>query len=139
MKALFQSSAIGAVMKQFMLMSDEAIIATLYYLGEGFVNRCKLEGNYKDRTGNLRSSIGCVVLKNGEIVRSLHYGTNDEGENLGLDFADELAAQFSKGIHLIVYAGMHYALYVENMNSYSVLTSYLPGSAAFGTMLKDLL
>lgn len=36
--------------------------------GEEFVKIARLEGNYIDHTGNLRSSIGYVIVKDGRIV-----------------------------------------------------------------------
>lgn len=137
MKAQFTKQEIKETMDKFVEQKDKEIIAELYYLGVEFVNSCKTSGSYKDRTGNLRSSIGCAVMKDGEIIKSIHEGSSCEGVSQGKDFSEELRSQFPKGYFLIVFAGMHYALYVEN-RGYSVLTSFLPGSDEFIGMLKEL-
>ena len=130
------------VMNRFLKMTDDEIIATLYYLGEEFVNICKISGNYMDRTGNLRSSIGCAVMKDGEIIKSIHYvSTHDDegkGERSGVEFSEEIRSQFPQGYFLVVYAGMHYAIYVESIERYSVISSFLPDSDKFVEMLSDL-
>ena len=82
--------------------------------------------SYTDQTGNLRSSIGYVVVKDGIIVengKSQKYLEGTLGEGEGVKFARQLAADAPrKGIVLIVSAGMNYAAYVE-ARGYNVLTS----------------
>ena len=43
-----------------------AIIRNLRYLGEKCINEARDSGSYSDRTGNLRASIGYVLVSNGK-------------------------------------------------------------------------
>jgi hypothetical protein len=43
----------------------KAIFFRFQRIGETFVTNARLQGTYKDHTGNLRSSIGYVILKDG--------------------------------------------------------------------------
>lgn len=104
----------------------KAIINTMRYVGEMCVQEARDNGSYTDQTGNLRSSIGYVVVKDGIIVEngnSQKYLEGTLGESEGVKFARQLAADAPrKGIVLIVSAGMNYAAYVE-ARGYNVLTS----------------
>ena len=108
--------------KFFELAEQEAckeVINTLAYLGEqciSMVREGKEAGLWTDRTGNLRSSIGYVVVYNGQIVELAGFnpmGTGIEGQTEGGTYAEQLAKQQTKGYALIVVAGMAYASYVE--------------------------
>ena len=48
----------------------QEIVSILEYAGLEAVKEARLKGNYTDRTGNLRSSIGFVVVDDGRIVSS---------------------------------------------------------------------
>lgn len=107
---------------------ERVIIRNLIYLGEQCVNKARIDGNYTDRTGNLRGSIGFVVVANGKIVQlagfSKSYGDGQtEGVKEGGNFARRLAAGYTSGYALIVVAGMKYAACVEAMENKIVLTS----------------
>ena len=108
--------------KFFELAEQEAhkeVINTLAYLGEQCISKVregKEAGLWTDRTGNLRSSIGYVVVYNGQIVELAGFnpiGTGIEGQKEGRTYAEQLAKQQTKGYALIVVAGMAYASYVE--------------------------
>ena len=101
------------------------VLNTLQYVGESCITEARNNGNYIDRTGNLRSSIGYVVVNNGIIVtqgNSQKYLEGTLGETNGVKFVRDLAARNNKGMVLIVAAGMNYAVYVE-ARGYNVLTS----------------
>jgi hypothetical protein len=74
---------------------------------------------YKDQTGNLRSSIGYVIMQDGkEIVNNFEVmpgpvGSGTEGANIGLQIAGEAARSFPASLVAVVVAGMYYAVYVE--------------------------
>ena len=90
-------------------------IHTLSYIGEHVVNTARLSGEYLDQTGNLRSSIGYIISADGEIIRQGEFNVVKDGED-GTKSGEALAqalAKTSKGITLIVVAGMHYAIYVS--------------------------
>lgn len=85
--------------------------------GEECIIEARNGGSYIDRTGNLRSSIGYAVLKDGKVYqqeqveRTLHGG---KGLSEGAKFLEQKVRDNDrKGIVLIVTAGMNYAEYVE--------------------------
>ncbi|WP_292486716.1 hypothetical protein [Methanohalobium sp.] len=99
------------------------------YIGENFVRVAREKGDYTDRTGNLRSSIGFVVVENGEILYE-DYQLADKGSDkeTGRQVAQEFAQSMSgeiEGIGLIGFAGMEYAGYVE-ARGYDVITGSSP-------------
>lgn len=97
---------------------EELINETIYklsYIGENVVNTARLSGEYLDQTGNLRSSIGYIISIDGEIIRRGEFNVVKDGKD-GTKSGEALAqalAKTSKGITLIVVAGMHYAVYVS--------------------------
>lgn len=102
----------------------QVLIMTLEYVGEACVKEARDGGTYKDRTGNLRSSIGYVIVHNGQIVRrgsTQKYKDGSEGVQTTQDFLTSVAKEYT-GITLIVAAGMKYAACVE-AKGYTVLTS----------------
>jgi len=110
---------------------DQAITLTLCRLGEQCVNHARSLDSavgFGDVTGNLRSSIGYVVYKNGRptkydfVQKAGPKGSGAEGVIVGKSLADEISAKYPKGYVLVVVAGMNYAVYVESKNR-DVLTS----------------
>jgi len=103
---------------------EDAILLRLQRIGEQFITDARINGSYTDRTGNLRSSIGYVVLRNGEqfsrggfeLVKS---GSN--GTEKGAQVLSEAISRFPTGLCLIVVAGMSYAAAVES-KGFDVLT-----------------
>lgn len=80
--------------------------------------------HYTDRTGNLRNSIGYIIVQDGRLIRSAFTGAtmptsgNDGSPNdahsTGLSYAQEVAKELSKSkTYLVWVAGMHYASAVE--------------------------
>ncbi len=103
-----------------------ALINMMCYMGEECVKYAREHGNYQDRTGNLRSSIGYVILDNGKIIVQGGFEKTlkgSDGQAKGKAFIQDLISKHSKGIVLIVVAGMEYAEYVEAMENYDVITS----------------
>lgn len=89
--------------------------------------------DYKDQTGNLTSSKGFILAKDGQIVDEGGFkaesGTESgsKGVNEGREYARELAISAGRGYVLIIVAGMPYASNLES-KGYNVLTktgSYL--------------
>lgn len=85
--------------------------------------------NYIDWTANLRSSIGYVVVMDGQIVGKSDFSkvkgidaNGEDGHKKGQEYARELATRFPQGVALIVVAGMDYASYVQR-KGYDVLVS----------------
>lgn len=111
---------------------ERAVVMALQRAGEGFVADARSIDTYKDQTKNLRSSIGYVILKNGQPIDSFFPGDQQEGKNAGKAAVAEIAGKYSTGYVLIVVAGMEYAAAVESKN-YDVLTGSAPAAEA---MLK---
>ncbi|OFY44006.1 MAG: hypothetical protein A2X18_07710 [Bacteroidetes bacterium GWF2_40_14] len=122
-------SDINGYLEDQLKKQKKKFVLLLTKVGEECVNVARnlnpSEGSYTDQTGNLRSSIGYVVIDDGVIIRKGGFQqvhTGSEGVMKGRLTADELAISYSDGLVLIVIAGMKYAAYVEAMN-YDVLTS----------------
>jgi hypothetical protein len=104
---------------QKMTEFDSAIISRFSLIGEQFVIDARSSGSYKDQTGNLRSSIGYMVLKNGKPVsisnhRSSSRSLGSKGKITKDKFLLELAKSYPTGYVLICVAGMEYAAAVES-------------------------
>lgn len=94
----------------------QAIILRLKRIGEEFIKNARENGTYKDRTGNLRNSIGYVILENGVQLFESFPGTKTKGRQKSkkaIEAAKEGLAGV-KGFVLIVVAGMEYAAAVES-------------------------
>ncbi len=76
-------------------------------------------GDYVDRTGNLRSSIGYFILINGRIFNQKLDGTQ-EGISAAIQALNDVPNK--SGYQLIGVAGMDYASHVES-KGYNVITS----------------
>ena len=79
---------------------------------------------WHDVTGNLRNSIGYIIIQDGNIVSRNFQNTvsgGTAGMQAGSSYAEELAAKYPTGYCLIIVAGMDYAAYVEAIESRSVL------------------
>ena len=124
--ANFNINDIDATFKALLAEVDRQLIESLTRVGEEAVKLAKMippERGFKDRTGNLRSSIGYVVLVDGKpvnvafaAVKGGHAGVN-EGKRLALQVGSK-----TEGYALVVVAGMNYAVHVESKGR-DVLTS----------------
>lgn len=119
---------VGTLFDQIADRLTAGIIQTLSYLGELCVIQARELNTYRDQTGNLRNSIGYVIVKDGQVVKR-NFGKSSKvgksggrGVLAGLALANQLASEMSKGWGLIVVAGMNYALSVES-RGLDVLTS----------------
>jgi hypothetical protein len=101
---------------------QQAVLSRLQRIGETFVTNARLNGTYKDQTGNLRSSIGYVILKNGEQVFENFEGKTSTGKQTAKSAAQDIASKYPTGYVLIGVAGMEYAAAVES-RGYEVITS----------------
>jgi hypothetical protein len=103
---------------------EEAILLRLLRIGEQFITDARNNGSYTDRTGNLRSSIGYVVLRNGQQYSASGFTQVKQGSTgiqTAMSLLEEAKQRFPTGLVLIVVAGMHYAAAVES-KGYDVLT-----------------
>lgn len=127
MKMVTPQAEIDAYIQVKLDSLRKAVIYQLKYVGESCIRQArewKGQNNpYTDRTGNLRSSTGYVIVENGKVVflssfDSVKGGDGKEGE----EFAQSLASKFPKGLTLVMVAGMNYAAYVS-ARGYDVLDS----------------
>ena len=130
--------AVRQSLDQFIGQIEQKTIEALQYAGEEFVNNARMNGNYRDDTGNLRSSIGYVILKDGREIFSSFPGDMATGAKTARRestrvIMDDVAQTDYKGYVLVGIAGMHYAAAVES-RGYDVITGSAPGEAD----LKDL-
>lgn len=126
---LWKKSDIRKLFDKLAERTEFVIMDLLQRTGEEFVKVARLSGQYIDHTGNLRSSIGYVIVKDGNIVGrnfqlSEKEGTDKQtGKREGEQLAMDLVKTFSKGYVLIGVAGMKYAVFVEAMENKDVLTN----------------
>lgn len=108
----------------------QRLVFRLQAIGEECVRIARENGSYNDITGNLRSSIGYIVMDNGNIVQkgaSKQYsgtkGNGEQGAAAAESIFTQMQAKFPWGVVLVVVAGMNYAAYVESIHHKDVLTS----------------
>ena len=107
--------------------AEVRIYNLLLRAGEEFVKLAREKGQYQDHTGNLRSSIGYVIVKDGKIIHQ-DYQTSNRGTDRATgkmraaQMAQELALIHNKGYVLIGTAAMKYAAAVEALENKDVVT-----------------
>jgi len=160
-KAYIKTPRIFDIKKKITADSDKikkALIDLMCYVGEQCVSEARGYGNYNDITGNLRSSIGYVVLHNGQPVR---YGSAEQFSGSGTAETDgkkeqanngaegvkqmrklirKLAGDLAniQGIVLVVAAGMNYAIYVEAKGKNVLTSSKLLAQELVPELLRQL-
>jgi hypothetical protein len=124
-KRLTPDSSIGNYITNLVQRKEQVIIRNLCYVGEKCLNEARTNRGYTDRTGNLNSSVGYVVVVDGNVVQMSSFEQVKDGKqgvSDGKEFARKLISKFPTGICLIVVAGMNYASYVS-AKGYNVLDS----------------
>lgn len=124
-KATTSTKEISAILKQEAERHKRVLIRTMLYCAEEITNAARSTNSYTDRSGNLRSSVGCIVIVDGRIIQE--YGFEQvkqgaQGVTDGKEYAYSLAARFPKGIAIVAVAGKEYASYVAD-KGYDVLDS----------------
>jgi len=93
---------------------------------------------FTQRTGALRSSIGFQIYRDGQLVNEnfvksppskekkkdgtpKYKDKSGEGLSTGQDYSEKLVKSETVNIVGVMVAGMHYAVYVENLYGYDVL------------------
>lgn len=138
------------------VITHEVMVETIAYLGEQCVAKIRDrsgEESWFDQTGNLRSSIGYLIIDNGTTIvdfgfspsfgrpsrkEQVEFTTKDgkevsftvtkpgggqEGAQKGKVYAQSLVSLYSRGLVLLIVAGMDYAEFVEAMDNKDVLSS----------------
>ncbi|RZJ84898.1 MAG: hypothetical protein EOO20_20660 [Chryseobacterium sp.] len=107
--------------------------------GKSFVERAIQKASFNNITWNLRSSIGYVIMYNGQIIESffkdLVAGT--EGQDVGKDYAKFILSLIDDGdgLSMALVAGEEYAYFVEAKGKDVISGSY----SFFETELKSAL
>ena len=148
-------NAIERYFESFRQKYEQAFIRTLKYVALRVVTTARRKGSYLDQTGNLRSSVGAVIVIDGKIRWSTNFEpaksksrSSSNGappktatKNGGYDgrrFASELAKKYSSGVALIVVAGMDYAVHVANRGRDVLDSATLEAKDLVPTMLAKL-
>jgi hypothetical protein len=113
-EAKFSKKQIQLFIQQRLAKLEAVIMLRLTRAGEHFVANARSVNTYKDQTKNLRSSIGYVIMKDGEQVMDSFPGGDSEGKKKGKTVADMLKRKYPTGYALICVAGMEYAAAVES-------------------------
>ena len=132
---------IDAYIAQRVNAVQNAILYRMSYIGEQVLNAARSTNSYKDQTGNLRSSIGYVIVKDGSVVRASSFEqvkNGSDGTSKGRSYAESLAARYKNGIALIVVAGMNYAAYVKKRGYDVIDSSELLAEQLVPQMLREL-
>jgi len=133
LRARFSSKDIEKLFAEKLAMIEAAILSRFKRIGERFVNNARDNGNYVDQTGNLRSSIGYVILHNGTQIhenlkaypasgKKTANKSKKAGSQKAKQMLDEVRKNYPRGFVLIVVAGMEYAAAVESKGK-DVLTA----------------
>lgn len=148
-KAQFNNADIKKFIEAKQKKLYEVIITKLEYRGEDFIGKARSTRTYKDRTANLRNSIGYAVVHNkkvvkinfpndaapgmdlkmrrGEILTSAKAKARREarkgGAKEGMEFIRDIIKSKieDNGFYLICVAGKNYAIYVES-KGFDVIT-----------------
>lgn len=127
MTPLFTGNDIESWFEHFQDRSEEKIFTLLQAAGEKFVEYSRKSGKYMDHTGNLRSSVGYVIIADGQELttnfeKSAKGTDRTTGEKEGHRLAESVAESYPDGFVLIGVTGMDYAVYVEAMEGKDVIS-----------------
>lgn len=103
---------------------EEALLMRMKRIGEQFVYNARTSADFTDRTGNLRSSIGYVILKDGKQLYDnfKQVSGGPDGVDAAKDVIEDAKKNFPTGYVLIGVAGMDYAAAVES-KGFDVITT----------------
>lgn len=137
-KPTFQNGTVAAKVQEFQKRLESATVFLLQFMGEELTKYAREQHNYTDQTGNLTSSIGYAVVRNGKIV---NYGgeiKSGDGAAEGLKIAQKMAANASSSFSLLIVAGMNYAAYVEAKGYNVILPAELKAKADLPAYMQKL-
>ena len=130
---LWSNSDVSKIFNKLQNQTDAAIVNLLARTGEEFIKLARGIKTYQDHTGNLRSSIGYIIIRNGvRLIGEISpagVGTDQHsGVDEGRKLLRELSAIYNTGYVLICCAGMKYAALVEaggekNRRPYDVISN----------------
>ena len=136
LRPLWDKNQIQTLFNRLAQKAEDVIIQLLKRTGEEFAKTARISGLYNDQTGNLRSSIGYVIVKEGNILhqdfRDADKGTDKAtGKQQAEQLAMDLSKTYNKGYVLICLAGMKYAVYVEAMENKDVVSAAALSAESF--------
>lgn len=107
MTPLFSGDDVERWFDHFQDRAEEKILKLLMAGGEKFVAIARKSGSYKDQTGNLRSSIGYVIAKDGEVIignfeESIKGSDKATGKEKGCRVAEDISVSFLVDISWLV-------------------------------------
>jgi hypothetical protein len=111
-KPITTKQELNAYVGEKLKRMEEVIINTLASVGESSVNEARLSSNSLDQTGNLQSSLGYAIAKDGNVIQTSNFekeNNGTEGATQGRDFVTQKAKEYQRGITLTVVAGIKYA------------------------------
>lgn len=142
-RSAYNPNEIEKLIDQGLYQIDLEAYRLLARLGEECVIKIRdrsFADSWIDHTGNLRSSIGYVIVHQGSVVKTSGFVGEEKGKSTGKEYAEELAKNHPYGYTLIIVAGMHYAVYVEAKENKDVLASgELYAKKRLPQMIKKLL
>jgi hypothetical protein len=119
----FNMADIEAYIKEETEVWFDELVDSFRVTGKSLVEKAraktKLDGGFGNISWNLRSSIGYLLIYNGEVVETYFptVGPGSEGSKTGEDYAREIGSLINEheGIQLVIVAGMEYAVFVERV------------------------
>lgn len=143
-KPKFNESDVAKCFMAFLEVIEKKQIERLQYLGEMCVKEARLvppDTGFQDQTGNLRSSIGYVIFKNGVAIKSNYDQVKEgsEGIKKGQALAEQVGKKYPTGIVLVVTAGMNYAVYLESKGRDVLTSAEILAKKELPRMLNDLI
>lgn len=142
-KANFDQGVVRKRFDKFIEAVERAQIKRLKYLGEICVKHARevpASTGFTDQTGNLRSSIGYMIFKNGVAIHESYPQVKEGNEGVvkGQTLAKKVGAKYIEGVALVVTAGMHYAVYLEAKGRDVLTSSELLAKQELPKMVEDL-
>ena len=114
MTPLFDQQSLERWFDHFQNRAEERMLKLLQGAGEKFVEVARKSASFDDHSGNLRSSIGYVIAKDGEVLTE-NFQESDKGTDKitgkykGHRLAKEVSLSHTGGYVLVGVAGMEYA------------------------------
>jgi hypothetical protein len=139
------------IMRQMQAKVDRtllAVITRMQYIGEEFVASARKNGTYNDITGNLRNSVGYIIVQDGKILydnfqktaTGRKKATNGvDGVRVGYQLAVSVIKEMpANGFALICVAGMNYAAAVESKGRDVITGSAQVAEQELKTAIKNI-
>ncbi|MFN3341900.1 MAG: hypothetical protein ACK40M_04340 [Flavobacteriales bacterium] len=123
---------------------ENALILNMKAAGEQFIISVRNNNTYQDRTGNLRSSTGYIIMKDGRQLFQDYEtlpgpdGSGKEGTRAAKRVIREASKRFPRGFVLIGVAGMDYAAAVEAKGFDVISNGAIEAEAALKAAVRRL-